>query len=379
MQDMEIEKKFGEDSWRLQSGAVEAWLTCTGGQLGPVRFRVGERYVEPLSVAPWYGDRTADGEPNILRILRGDFFCLPFGATDKPYNGVTFPPHGETSNAAWAWGGADRDDAGLTVTAEMDLRLCPGHVQKRLLLPDDHAAVYSSHIISGLDGRMSLGHHAMLKFPDEPESGLISTSPLMFGMTHPEGTEHPARGGYDSLQPNVVFESIERVPLARGGTTDLSRYPARSGFEDIVILATQHTKPFAWSAVSFPSEGYAWINLKDASVLPQTILWISNGGRHYSPWNGRHRGVMGVEEVANYFYGVDRAVTSNPFIEKGSKTYVELSAKHATTVATLMFCVPVSTGFGKVMQVEAEEKGVCVIGQSGESVRSPLQWWKLFD
>ncbi len=31
-------------------------------------------------------------------------------------------------------------------------------------------------------------------------------------------------------------------------------------------------------------------------ALPVTMLWYSNGGRSYAPWNGRHVGVLGIED-----------------------------------------------------------------------------------
>ena len=36
--------------------------------------------------------------------------------------------------------------------------------------------------------------------------------------------------------------------------------------------------------------------LKNPAELPVTMLWISNGGRDYAPWSGRHRGVLGIED-----------------------------------------------------------------------------------
>jgi hypothetical protein len=36
--------------------------------------------------------------------------------------------------------------------------------------------------------------------------------------------------------------------------------------------------------------------LKNPAELPITMLWISNGGRDYAPWSGRHRGVLGIED-----------------------------------------------------------------------------------
>ena len=52
--------------------------------------------------------------------------------------------------------------------------------------------------------------------------------------------------------------------------------------------------PFAWTAVAFPQQRQVWFALKDPRLLRATIFWISNGGRYYPPWNGRHRNVMGL-------------------------------------------------------------------------------------
>jgi hypothetical protein len=41
------------------------------------------------------------GIPAILQVLRGDFFCLPFGGNTRSFRGENHPPHGETANARW--------------------------------------------------------------------------------------------------------------------------------------------------------------------------------------------------------------------------------------------------------------------------------------
>ena len=44
--------------------------------------------------------------------------------------------------------------------------------------------------------------------------------------------------------------------------------------------------------------------LKNPAQLPVTMLWFSNGGRSYAPWNGRHRDVLGVEDGCTWsLYG----------------------------------------------------------------------------
>ena len=58
--------------------------------------------------------------------------------------------------------------------------------------------------------------------------------------------------------------------------------------------------PLAWTAVTL--DGYAWIALKNPKQFPSTLFWISNGGRHYEPWNGRHKRRIGIEDACSYFH-----------------------------------------------------------------------------
>ena len=55
-------------------------ITRVGGHLSKVKFRVGRQTVEPFSTAPWCDTAEAKKLIPLLRVLRGDFFCAPFGA-----------------------------------------------------------------------------------------------------------------------------------------------------------------------------------------------------------------------------------------------------------------------------------------------------------
>ena len=86
------------------------------------------------------------------------------------------------------------------------------------------------------------------------------------------------------------------------------------------MLASNTDDPFAWTAVAFSKQRFVWFALKNPRVLHSTILWFSNGGRHYGPWNGRHVTVMGLEEVtANFHYGLAESVQANPWHEAVSE------------------------------------------------------------
>src|SRR5207249_1604720 len=74
------------------------------------------RKIAPLSVAPWATEKLDKSTPPIIRILRGDFFCMPFGGNKTPYRGrgriERHPIHGETANANWTLRQIRQDDRG---------------------------------------------------------------------------------------------------------------------------------------------------------------------------------------------------------------------------------------------------------------------------
>src|SRR5260370_37073653 len=129
----------------------------------------------------------------------------------------------------------------------------------------------------------------MVKFADNPGSDLLYASRFLDGEVLPQPFESAERGGYYRLKPGAEFASLEAVPILNGDKADLSRYPARRGFEDLVMLVSDDKAPFAWTAVSFPKQRFVWFALKDPRVLRETVFWISNGGRHHPP-SDRRRG-----------------------------------------------------------------------------------------
>ena len=79
-------------SWRLVWDHGSAEVQSLGAMLGPLSLRIGdERELEIMHVAPWAGMTRSSSLPGIMRRLRGEWPCLPFGCTE--------PPHGLP--AAW--------------------------------------------------------------------------------------------------------------------------------------------------------------------------------------------------------------------------------------------------------------------------------------
>jgi hypothetical protein len=229
---MKLIRIKGQSSWRFTSDQVEAAITQQGGHLAPIRFHLPHGIIAPYSVAPWAEEKPADKIPHLLRLLRGDFFCAPFGGSESLYRGEKHPPHGETANATWKLESFEKTKAATELKLSLETKVRRGRVDKTIRLRQGETALYCRHVLSGMAGKMNLGHHATLKFPDAPGSGLIDTSPISFAQVLPGAFEKPAEGGYTSLKPGALFSELDKVPALDGTMADLSRARLRGPGDD---------------------------------------------------------------------------------------------------------------------------------------------------
>lgn len=365
---------LGQPSWQIQNELVEAYVTELGGHVGPISFRLPSgQAVQPLSVPPWAEEPLDEEIAPYARVLRGDFFCMPFGANDAPFRDEVYPIHGETANERWTFESLGSSLGRTTLRLSLETRVWPGHVTKEVELVDGHCAVYQTHTLRGFEGPMCYGTHPMIRFPDRQGSGLVSLSPFAFGQVYPGDFEEPAHKGYSYLKPGATFARLDSIPTANGGLTDLSRYPSHAGFDDqVMVLADPHCTQ-GWSAVVFPERGYVWFALKDNRQLNGTVLWISNGGRHYEPWRGRHTGVMGIEEVTAYFgFGLGMSADNNPIRQRGFPTSVDMEPDKPVEIRTVMAVHPISKGCGHVHRITQTKSGVELEFTNGCKAEVPL-------
>lgn len=366
----------GAPSWRIASNTVEAWVTQRGGHLAPVTFRTANGDIQPFAIAPWAEESLDEDTPDLLKTLRGDFFCAPFGGNGTPWRGEAHPPHGETASNPWSSPTISQPQSDRHVfTAEMQTSVRSGRATKRIELRDDETNLYLRHNLEGMTGPMSLGHHAILQCPPKEGAGRISLSPYHRGQVCPLPFEDPTIGGYSALKMGAKFTKLDTVERADGEFCDVSRYPAREGFEDLVMVRTKPRPEPVWSTVSFPEQGYLWFSLRDVKVLNSTVLWMSNGGRHYAPWSGRHRCVLGVEDVTSYFhFGLAESAGSNPHAERGAATTLKLSRRRPTEVSYIMGVVPIPPDFDQVKKIRFTTEGMILRAWSDAKVFHPVDW-----
>ena len=352
-------------------------VTRRGGMMGPVTFFAdGGAPVEPYYVAPWADGGAPAGTIPLLAALRGDFFCAPFGNNSEPHEGVLHPLHGENGAGDWTCDGVTERAECAALRMHYDFKGIAGRLRKELAVRAGESVVYSRHTLEGMQGAMPMGHHATLYVPEAGGAGHVSFSPFDGAWTYLEPVETAETGGKSCLKPGVRIDDLRACPLTEGGTTDLTRYPARRGYEDIVLVHSREDLRFAWSALAVPKLGYVWFALKDPRVLVSTMMWMSNGGITSSPWNGRNFNTIGIEDITGHFdQGIVPSLKKNFLSEQGVRTSVTLSASEATRINYIQGVVRVEPDFKGVFAIDAiDEERVRVTDEEGRSVETKVAW-----
>ena len=273
----------------FRAKGISVTLDLSVGHIADLTIEGDGRTLKPLHRAPWI-DRPdlPEGLPAGVVRLSGDFLCAPFSRSDVE----PAPLHGWSANSEWQLVSDEPIPGGRRATFRLERKIMGAAVEKTLILRDGHPFLYQEHTFTGGSGAISVAHHPITEMRD---GGRLAFSPKRFATTPPDVTEpDPARGAYLLAYP-ARSEDLTSFPAASGGTVDLTDYRADIRHEDFVTLVEADHGAMGWTAVARKAEADVVLVLKNPTELPVTMLWISNGGRFYAPWNGRH-GVLGIED-----------------------------------------------------------------------------------
>lgn len=341
---------------------IEVVLDLQVGHIRSLRIEQGGRRLEPLHTAPWVEDAAITADESIdpgLRWLSGDFLCAPFATSDVE----PAPAHGWPANSPWRLLGVERSGDTVTARYELERKVLGARVTKTFSLRDVHPFLYQSHSFAGGEGRLPVANHAITRFG--PRGGSLAFSPKRFGETLNTPVEADPTVGRVALAYPVRFDSAMAVPKADGGVADLTRYPLAERHEDFAMLAEAAGNEIGWAAaLRFDTEDI-FLSLKNAAELPVTMLWFSNGGRDYKPWNGRHVGVLGVEEGCSYAaHGHRASIAENPLSAAGIPTALDLQPDGEVSVRNVIGGAAVP-GWKAVTGLEVGEGCLRVSGDGG--------------
>lgn len=368
-----IKTYFGQPSYTNENKHISIYISIQGGNM-VATFKNREKEINPFFVAPWWNEARIDNGEGLISNLRGEFFCFPFGGNAESYEGKKYLLHGQSANDNWEFvslsdGTSDKE---LVLKMDLDDR---GSILKSVKITDDEPVIYINNTISKFEGKAPFGYHPTLRLPEKLGSVIVDFSKPVACFTPPFPVEEPQNGGYSLLKPGHEIRDFTKVPCVDGSTVDLTRCPICKGFEDVAILISDGREDLAFTAVSFSEEGYLYFQLKNPKVLSGTLLWMSNGGRHYSPWNGRVHSVMGVEEVTAFFhYGIKPSVESNFLQEKGYKTYKEFKKESTTDIKLIIGLIPIDKSFKGVKSIHPKDDStITIIGKGDEVIDVPCK------
>lgn len=359
-----------EDFHAIAARGISATLDLRVGHVRSLVIERDGRRLEPLHSAPWVDDPSITGDETLLpnlRFLSGDFFCAPFAAADIE----AAPPHGWPANSRWRLLDVTPHAAGgTTARYELEQRVLGARLVKEFTLLDGHPFLYERHVFIGGSGALPVANHAMLRFS---AGGTLSFSRKRFAFTPGAALEpDPAQGRYALAYP-ARFTDLAAAPLKDGGTVDLTHYPIADRHEDFAALVEEAPDGLGWATAARADRGDLFLSLKNVAELPITMLWLSNGGRDYAPWNGRHVGVLGIEEGRTFAGAGHRAsIHENALTQEGIPTALELDPDGSASVRNVIGAVPLPAGWTKIASVVANGGLLAITGESGETIELPF-------
>lgn len=348
---------------RLALGGNSVVLDAEIGHLRGLELSHGGKAVRPLHTAPWVTDAHIDRQatlPPTEQALSGDFLCAPFCANDVDGG----PLHGWTANGPWSVVESGRD----AITARLSRDVMGATVTKSLRFRDGEPFLYITHRFAGGHGEIPIGHHAMIHVD---ETANLSFSPKTLIFTLDGAPEPDPTRGRSLLRYPSSGTDLAAVPLAAGGTASLATYPFASRHEDGISLAETQGHALGWAAAVRKAEGDIVLLLKDSRVYPCTSLWMSNGGRDYAPWSGRHKGVLGIEDGRSYGTAGHRAsISPNAMTKLGYPTAFDLSTDPELHYAIGAIATP--DGWTRIADVTASGDTLTLRDVSGATLSLPF-------
>jgi hypothetical protein len=300
-----------------------------GAMLAPVTFVLANgRQVSPMHVAPWSNEPEGEALPGILRKLRGEWPCVPFGYSvpaqgwPESWARVMGPPepgeeiHGHSSNHDWTW--RDSKSGSLSLVLAYPQGSSVERVE-RTVTPDPSAPAIDIDfkIVVRRTCRLPIGLHPVFRLPFETGAATLELSGFDEGRTYP----HDVEPGAALFARNKTFAELISVPSRAGGVVDASRLPLAADTEELLQIEGVD----GVVALANHKDGYRVELSWQKKHFPSLLLWYSNRGRKAAPWSGRHVAI-GIEPVCSPFgLGPATALADNPIAQSGVATALEFS------------------------------------------------------
>lgn len=288
--------------------------------LGPAVFVLPDgRQIAPFHVAPWSEEEAAD-QPGILRRLRGEWPCVPFGAAGDRAATGGWPasraalepdphPHGYGSNHDWHWLAGSDTELALAIDYPPDHPI--SRLERRVrTVPEECAVAFELSVYPRADCTLPIGLHPVFRLPAEPGA-------MRLEIAAKTAATFPGKVDASSIfAPGQIVSDWHSIALTDGTMLDPSCLPLMQRTEDLLQLIGVPGQAILHNRAENYRVRLDW----DAAHFPDLLLWFSNHGRQNTPWNGRHL-ALGVEPVCAAFdLGTQICGAPNPINRLGGPT-----------------------------------------------------------
>lgn len=343
----------------LSATGIFAGFTPQGGTLYPLAITDQGHEITPLHAAPWAPADVPPDAPAHQIALRGDFLAAPMGAGPDGLHGIA-------ANGIWQTTPSDPS----TLRAVLAGQINGATLIKELSVTDHHPFLYQRHIFIGGHGQIPVCTHAMIAVPNGAK---LSFSRKRWFETLAQPLESDPAKGRSRLAYPCRKEDPTDFPAADGASVNLLNYPWADAQDDFVTAVDDPSVTLGWTAIVRPTEGDLILSLKNARALPMTMLWHSNGGRDYAPWNGRHKGCLGVEDGAALpVLGLSAHETPNPLTAAGQPSHLTLDPHGTVEIRTALGAIHWPSG-QSVAGVMLQDDTLTVTGDWGAMRELPFR------
>ena len=200
--------------------------------------------------APWADNPTEDWEataPPLLKRLRGDWVCLPFGLPGKPRTDLDADwlegldanlespdpaQHGACSNANWRLEKAEPH--ALTMSFAPDAKFPISRIERRISAADGDPAIdVETRIAARAACELQWGVHPTFRLPEEPGAFEIGFGGDVTAFTYPGFFE----AGVSRVAHGRTCAGIGAVPMLDGSVQSFAALPLPFDTEELLLVA----------------------------------------------------------------------------------------------------------------------------------------------
>ncbi len=324
---------------KISNQHTEVEIQSLGAMIKLLQFKLPNgSTVEPLFTAPWSNDIDCDFDnlSPIIQYLAGEWPCVPFGGPGNPDNlpsnwkpVITEDwdgyPHGYSSNHDWRISkpAANHLVAEISYPANSPIDKLERHIRLDPAKPaiDLELVIYTKNEV-----QLPVGLHPVfdLKNCITGDCHLDISSETRFWSLPVE--LEPGKSLFALGQEN---KPLEQLLSFEGKAIDALSIPLQQTGEDLLMLT--NTKGNV--GLVYPKKNYRIDLYWDTDLLPNCILWYSNGGRMNYPWLGRIN-ALGIEPVVSAFdFGLGYSLSKEtPLAKNDIPTYLQFEANSKKSI-----------------------------------------------